>query len=196
MVRRRSQARRHESLSVEAVRRRRRARATLPTLLGWTVAASALVVLAFVVGRPGTEQGLLSATPSPTPPPAAIVYGTALDPASNEAINRTARFRPGDPFAYSVTLAQPPGTDTILVEVARLDGSDRTVVQEPSVQHILPEPKTFAFRVLTDDLITAWGSGTFEMRIFLGEGTSQPIATGTFELLAAPLDPSPGETPE
>jgi hypothetical protein len=194
MVRRRSHAQRYPATSATARRRRDRARATLPTVLGWTVAAATLLVLAFVVGRPGTEQSVLSSTPSATPGAIAIAFGTSLDPETNAATGQTARFRPGDPFAYSVTLPRAPGTDTILVEVTRVDGAERTVVQEPSVQHILPEPKTFAFQVRTDDLIAAWGTGAFEMRIFLEADPRRPIAAGTFELLAPPLEPSAAES--
>ena len=77
------------------------------------------------------------------------------------------------------------GTDTILVGVARLDAGVRTVVQEPSVQHILPEARTFAFPVQTDDLIAAWGTGDFEMRIFF-DAAEPPFAVGTFTLVETP----------
>jgi hypothetical protein len=156
------------------------------TLIGWSVAAVALVGLAFIVGRPGAEQGVLGATPTPTePPPLAIVFGTGLDPASNVAVNRTDRFRAGDPFAYSVTLPAASATDTILVQVLRDGPSGLAEVQPPSVQHILPEAATFAFQVRTDDLLAAWGDGSFEMRIFL-EADGKPLAVGRFTLLAAP----------
>ena len=181
MLRRPSRARRVQaSLRREAVSPRGRA------ILGWTAAAGVLVALAFIVGRPGSEQEVLSSTPSPTPtPPLPIVFGTALDPASGIAIGSTNRFRAGDSFAYSVTLDAPPGTDSILVEVDKLSVDARSVVQEPSVQHILPSAPTFAFQVQTEDLLRAWGDGTFEMRIFLAAG-GDPLAVGTFVLIASP----------
>ncbi|HEX2142338.1 MAG TPA: hypothetical protein VHK28_08735 [Candidatus Limnocylindria bacterium] len=154
--------------------------------MGWGAAALIMVAIAFIVGRPGGEQGLLSATPSATPtPPLPIVFGTGLDPATNQATGATDRFRNGDPFAYSVTLQAAPAVEEILVEVVRLDGQERTVVQEPSVQRILPEPRTFAFQVLAADLLAAWGAGEFEMRIWLRSGAT-PLATGRFTLLASP----------
>lgn len=164
---------------------RSRRRGPPPSLVGWAAAAGLMVAVAFMVGRPGQEQELLASTPPPTaPPPLEIVFGTALDPDTNVAIQRTNRFRAGDPFAYSVTLPTAPGTDQILVEVVRL-GEQRRVVQEPSVQRILPEPHTFAFQVRTDDLLAAWGAGEFEMRIYLNAEGS-PLAIGRFTLLPPP----------
>ncbi|HEX6139342.1 MAG TPA: hypothetical protein VF013_02615 [Candidatus Limnocylindria bacterium] len=154
-----------------------------PALLGWTVAGLALVVLAFMVGRPAQEQGVLAGSPSPTtPPPLAITFGSALDPETNVASADTTRFRPGDPFAYSVTMAAAPGTDTIWVEIIKhgLDGDG--VAQEASVQHILPDVATFAFQVRTDDLLAAWGAGDFEMRIYL-DPVGRPVAVGSFTLV-------------
>jgi hypothetical protein len=181
MTRRRSQAHRLQA----AVRRRAVAPRTR-TALSWAVAALLLVALAFIVGRPGAEGGILSGTPSPTAtPPLSIIFGSGLDPETNVAVNPTQRFRPGDPFAYSVTLAAAPGTDTILVEVARVVAGVRTVVQEPSVQGILPEARTFAFEVQTDDLLAAWGAGDYEMRIFIDPAESA-IAVGSFTLVDAP----------
>jgi hypothetical protein len=145
-----------------------------------------LVALAVIVGRPGAEGGVLGGTPTPSAtPPLSINFGTALDPTTNEAVEPTQRFRPGDPFAYSVTLAAAPGADTILVEVALLNAGVRTVVQEASPQGILPEARTFAFQVRTDDLIAAWGAGDFEMRIFF-DAAQPPFAVGTFTLVEAP----------
>jgi hypothetical protein len=181
MARRRSHAHR-----LQAALRSGRFTPQARTVLSWSAAILLLVALAFVVGRPSTESGILAGTPSPTvTPPLPIVFGLSLDPDTNVATERTNRFRSGDPFAYSVTLPTAPATDTILVEVARVVAGVRTVVQEPSVQKILPEAPTFAFRVLTDDLLAAWGPGDYEMRIFWA--TAQPaFAAGTFTLIATP----------
>lgn len=156
------------------------------TALSWAAAGVLLVALAFIVGRPAAEGGVLGGTPPPAgTPPLEIAFGNGLDPATNVAIDTTQRFRPGDPFAYSVTLAEAPTTDTILVEVARLAGDERTVVQEPSVQKILPEVPTFAFKVSTDDLLLAWGPGDYEMRIF-SDAAEPPFAVGRFTLVGPP----------
>ncbi len=156
------------------------------TLLGWLVAGGLLVALAFVVGRPAAEQGILGGTPSPSQPsPLPIRFGQALDPDTNRAIQRTRRYRNGDRFAYSVTLASPPGTTDIFVKITRLGEGRGTVVQPRSVQHILPNVRTFAFTVRADDLLAAWGAGSYEMRVFLRDG-DVPLAVGRFMLIAAP----------
>jgi hypothetical protein len=181
MATRRSQAQR-----LRAARRSARRSLQNSTLWGWLAAGALLVALAFVVGGPAAEQGVLGGTPSPSQAqPLPIHFGQALDPDTNRAIRRTRRFRSGDRFAYSVTLARPPGTADILVEIRRLQGGEAAVVQPRSVQHILPNVRTFAFSVKADDLIVAWGAGSYEMRIFVGNGEA-PLAVGRFMLIAPP----------
>lgn len=193
MATRRSQARRFQAAgrstrrSLRAARRSTQRSLQSSRLIGWLVAAALLVALAFVVGGPAAEQGLLGSQPSPTPPANAVLrirFGQALDPDTNRAVRRTRSYHPGQTFAYSVTLAQPPATSSIFVEVERLSGRPRTV-QEPSIQHITAGQRTFAFTVPADDLLAAWGAGRFEMRIYLGPD-EVPIAAGRFRLVAAP----------
>src|SRR6266540_2965966 len=89
--------------------------------LGWAAAAAAVAVVAFFVGRAGSEVGVPSPTPSASAAgPLSITFGTALDPASGEAVGSTERFRSGDEFAYSVRLAAAPGVENVLVEIIRL----------------------------------------------------------------------------
>jgi hypothetical protein len=181
MATRRSQAQRFQ-----AARRSARRSLQNSTLWGWLAAAILLVALAFVVGAPAAEHGVLGGTPSPSQPsPLPIRFGQALDPDTNRAINRTRRFRSGDRFAYSVTLPRAPGTADILVEISRLEDGGTVVVQPRSVQHILPKVRTFAFVVRADDLLAAWGAGSYEMRIFLGDG-DEALAIGRFTLIAPP----------
>ncbi|HYN63645.1 MAG TPA: hypothetical protein VES36_03495 [Candidatus Limnocylindrales bacterium] len=154
--------------------------------MGWLAAGALLVALAFVVGGPAAEQGVLGGTPSPgQPSPLPIRFGQGLDPDTNRAIHRTRRFRSGDRFAYSVTMASAPSTADILVEISRLQDGRAKVVQPKSVQHILPKVRTFAFAVRADDLLAAWGAGSYEMRIFIGDGDT-PLAVGRFMLIAPP----------
>jgi hypothetical protein len=158
------------------------------TWLGWAAAALSVGLVAFLVGRAGSEPGLPSPTPSPSAPsPLAITYGTALDPVSGEATQPSDRFRQGDPFTYSVRMPAPPGVDTILVEIIRLneDGSE-TVAQRPSEQKIVATSPVFAFEVLTTDLLQAWGPGTYAMRIYL-PGATDPFAAGRFTLVETPV---------
>jgi hypothetical protein len=158
------------------------------TWLGWAAAALGVGVVAFVIGRAGSEAGL----PSPDPSPSAvdllpITYGAALDPVSGEAIQPTDRFRDGDLFAYSVRMPAPPGVDTILVEIIRLnDDATETVAQTPSEQGIVATSTVFAFEVQASTLLDAWGPGTYAMRIYL-PGGSDPFAAGRFTLVETPV---------
>jgi hypothetical protein len=156
--------------------------------LGWGAAAVGVVLVAFLVGRAGSESGLPSPTPSPSVSgPLPIVFGTALDPASGEAIGLTERFRAGDAIAYSVRLPAAPGIGTILVEIARLQDSGEVVVQEPTEQGIVATSPVigFTFAVPTSDLLDAWGPGDYAMRIYL-PGAADPFAAGRFTLVETP----------
>lgn len=199
MATRRSQARRFQTArrstrrSLQTARRSTGRSLQNNPLVGWLVAGALLVVLAFIVGGPAAEQGLLGNRSSPTASPAAglpIRFGSALAPRSNRAVRPVGAYYPGQEFAYSVTLREPPTTSTIFVEVRRISGQPR-VVQERSIQHITAGRRTFAFTVPTDDLLAAWGAGRFEMQIFLGQ-ESVPVATGRFRLVAAAsAEPTP-----
>lgn len=159
------------------------------TWLGWAAAALGVGVVAFVVGRAGSDAELPPTSPSPSAAgPLAIVYGTALDPVTGEAVQATDRFRDGDPFAYSVRMPAALGVDHILVEIVRLnaDGT-KTVAQRPSEQGILAGSPVFAFEVRTTDLLLAWGPGTYAMRVYL-PGASDPLATGRFTLVETPAE--------
>lgn len=157
------------------------------TWLGWAAAALSVGLVAFLVGRAGSEPGLPSPTPSPSVSPLPIAYGTALDPVSGEATPPTDHFREGDPFTYSVRMPTAPGVDTILVEIIRLneDGSE-TVAQRPSEQKIVATSPVFAFEVRTTDLLQAWGPGAYAMRIYLN-GAADPFAAGRFTLVETPV---------
>jgi hypothetical protein len=154
-------------------------------LLGWVAAAALVAVIAFIVGLPGKDAGTLQPTASPSGARALpIVFGTALDPASGEAIQATDRFAAGDLFAYSVRLAAPIGRDAVQVEVLRVDGDVLTVVQPPATQAVSAESRLIAFSVPADALLTAFGEGKFLMRIYTAAG-QQPVAEGGFQLIGA-----------
>jgi hypothetical protein len=157
------------------------------TWLGWAAAAVGLVLVAFFVGRAGSEVGVPTPTPSPSAAPLTVTFGTALDPVSGEAINPTERFRAGDTIAYSVRLPTAPGVDSILVEILRLDAPNGTVVQRPSTQGIVATSSViaFTFTAPTSDLLSSWGPGAYEMWISL-PGASDPFATGRFTLVETP----------
>jgi hypothetical protein len=155
--------------------------------LGWVAAVVGLVAVAFFIGRAGSEMGVLSSTATPSPPsPRAITFGTALDPVSGEATGATERFRAGDVVAYSLRLAAPPGVDHVLVEVIRLVGDTEEVAQAPSEQKIKPNSAVMGWSVDATIWLTAWGPGTYAMRIYLPE-RPDPIATGGFTLVETPV---------
>jgi hypothetical protein len=192
MATRRSQARRYQAAarstrrSLRAARRSSRRSLQTNPLVGWLVAGGLLVALAFVVGGPAAEQGLLGDRSSPRPSasaPIAIRFGLALDPDTNRAVQRVRRFAAGQTFAYSVTLPEAPTTSTIFVEVQRISGQTPRIVQERTQQQITAGRRTVSLILRTDDLLAAWGAGRFEMRIFVGQDPA-PVATGRFRLVA------------
>lgn len=156
------------------------------TWLGWLAAAAGVAVVAFLVGRAGSEVGIATPTPSPSAAPLSIRFGMALDQVTGEAIQPTDRFRAGDQFAYSVRLAAAPGTDTILVQIIRLEGQTETVAQVPSKQGIVATSPLIAFKVPASRLLDAWGAGSYAMRMFLA-GATRPFATGSFTLIETPV---------
>ena len=156
------------------------------TWLGWAAAAAGVAVVAFFVGRAGSELGIVAPTPSPTPAPLSISFGTALNAVSGQAIQATNRFRAGDEFAYSVRLPAAPGVSKILVEIVRLEGSTQTVAQRPSNQGIVATSRVIAFRVQAAVLLKAWGPGNYSMRMYL-PGAKTPFATGSFTLVETPV---------
>jgi hypothetical protein len=156
------------------------------TWLGWAAAAAGVAVVAFFVGRAGSEVGIASPTASPSAVPLTVTFGTAVDSVSGEAIQPTSRFRAGDQFAYSVQLAAAPGVANILVEIIRLEGGTETVVQVPSKQGIVATSPVIAFAVRATDLLHAWGPGSYAMRMYL-PGASAPFATGRFTLVETPV---------
>jgi len=145
-----------------------------------------VAVVAFLVGRAGSEVGIASPTASPSAAPLSVVFGTALDQVTGEAIQPTVRFRAGEQFAYSVRLATAPGTDMILVEIIRLEGQTETVVQAPSKQGIVATSPVIAFKVPASRLLDAWGAGSYAMRMFL-PGATRAFATGSFTLVETPV---------
>jgi hypothetical protein len=159
----------------------------MSTWLGWAATAAGLAVVAFFVGRAGSEVGVASPTPSPSPTAPTISFGTALDAVSGQATALTDRFRAGDPIAYSVHLAAGPGVDHILVEIIRVDANGQTVVQPQSRQGVVATSRTiaFTFAAPTSDLLTAWGPGNYVMRMYLPNAAT-PFATGAFTLVETP----------
>jgi hypothetical protein len=168
-------------------RRRGRPAADRRRWLGWVAAAVVIGAIAFVIGRAGLDAGVPFGNPSGSPsPPLAIRFGLGLDPVTGAVANPTTRFRIGDRVAWSVRLTRAVGTDAILVEVIRLDGTARTTVQPPTSRAVHPEATLIAFRDRASQLLAEWGPGNFEMRIYAAPG-APPIAIGRFTLVETPV---------
>ena len=151
--------------------------------VGWTGAILVVGVVAFIVGRPGQDAGVLGATPQASVRgPLPVAFGTAIDRVSGEAAKRTTSFRRGEPFAYSVRLTRPVGTTYVYVAVLRDSGGTLTQLQAPTRQKTLPDRAVVAYIVTVDGLIEAFGSGSFLLRISL-DPASRPVAEGRFTIL-------------
>ena len=163
--------------------------------IGWVAAVVLIAGIALVVRVLGGNGDGTAVDPESTPSasagPAAIAFGTALDPATGmvAADAATSTFVAGQTFAYSLDpAASLPAA--IYVEVVRTAGGPEEVVQPAAPdgeQAIAGGSTTIAFDVGVDALFSVFGAGTYEMTIYL-DPTEPPIGAGTFTLSA-------GETP-
>ena len=110
-----------------------------------------------------------ASTPSPTPAlPGTIAFGRELD--ANRVVSDPVRtFTPPDSFAYSVTMPQAFGTDTIENEIAKLGGgAGENIVLPRQGVPVDPASSSLGFVVGTaGDFLSAWGPGRFEWRVYL-----------------------------
>jgi hypothetical protein len=165
-------------------------------IAGWlaVIALIALVALAvrLLGGNADGTAPLPSASGTPGGP-APIAFGTELDPATAQVTDasRTDRFVAGDTFAYSVA-ADPERPDVVYVEVVRIvEGSEESVqTAAEGEQTVPPDRPAIAFTVPADALFSAFGPGTYRMRI-LADPDGTALAEGTFELYAATPSASP-----
>lgn len=122
---------------------------------------------------------------------AAITFGTARDPATNEvaADARTDQFSESDAFVYSVPVA---GTvpEAVYVEVRLAGDLSAAPVQDP----VRPQPVTttnaISFSVTAAALLADFGAGQFRMLIY-ADPAAEPIAEGTFTLIEPDASPTP-----
>jgi hypothetical protein len=163
-------------------------------IAGWLAAIAVFLVIAIVVQFLGGDGDGSPVVPSPSASeggatPAAIAFGTSLDPTSGEVPEaaRASRFATGDTFAYSV----PAGgvvPSTIYVGVERVGGGATGVVQEAATEGMQPVPAgrpAIGFTVPAANLLGAFGPGEYVMRIHL-DPAADPIAQGTFVLVGEP----------
>ena len=126
----------------------------------------------------------MAPVPTATPGlPGTVVFGTTLD-ANKQVIDPTETFTPGMTFAHSIVYNAPFGAATLGEQVLRVndDGTDgETIVDAPQNQLSVDPAASSAGFVATDaaNFVRDWGTGLYEMRIFIGETL---IARGQFRL--------------
>ena len=163
-------------------------------IAGWLAAIALILVIAIVVRFLGGDGDGSPVVPSPSASPtgaapAAIAFGTSLDPTSGEVPEgaRVNRFAAGDTFAYSV----PAGGDVpsnVYVGVERVGGGVAGVVQDAASEGIQPVPAgrpAIGFTVPAANLLEVFGPGEYVMRIHL-DPAADPIAEGSFVLVGEP----------
>jgi hypothetical protein len=164
-------------------------------IAGWVAAALLIGGIALAFRLLGGNGDGTEVDPTPSGSAGAsmqtVTFGTALDPATGEvaADARTERFAEGDTFAYSMA---PFGTmpDAVYVEVRRTDGQEPVVAQEPVDPQTLQNPNVIAFTVEAQFLFADFGPGEYLMLIY-ADPAGDPIAEGSFELVAPPESPTP-----
>ena len=161
---------------------------------GWVAAVLLIIGIAAVVRFLGGNGDGTAVEPSPSGTSATsaqpITFGTALDTASGEVAEdaRRDRFADGDTFVYSVPPAAtvPPA---VYVEVLTADAESAEPLQAPVDAQALPNPEVIAFSVPAADILAVFGAGQYLMRIY-ADPADDPIAEGTFELIAATVSAS------
>jgi hypothetical protein len=163
-------------------------------IAGWLVAIALILVIAIVVRFLGGDGDGSPVVPSPSASvggasPAAIAFGTSLDPTSGEVPEtaRVTRFADGDTFAYSVP-AEGEVPSTVYVEVERVGGGAAGIVQErdpDGVQQVPAGRPAIGFSVPAARLLAVFGPGEYVMRIHL-DPAADPIAQGSFVLVGEP----------
>ena len=137
------------------------------------------------VSAAASVSATAAATASPTAPPIGTVsFGTGLNSALTDVTSPTTAFSAGMGFAHIIRLPTPFGVSTIQEEVVRRDASGKETVVQPRTSSPLgvnPSKKTAAFRVRdAGTLVTAWGTGTFFLRVY--RGGFELLAEGRFTL--------------
>lgn len=129
-----------------------------------------------------TTSAAPSATPEPTPSPTpglpgTIVFGSQLD-ANRNVTEPIDTFTPSLAFAYSVTMPEPFGVNTIENEIVKLNDEGGNVVLPKQEVPVDPNLATYGYVIGTaGDFLGAWGPGEFEWRVYI---SGELAARGTF----------------
>jgi hypothetical protein len=157
-------------------------------IAGWIAVIALIAIIALAVRLLGGNADGAALLPSPSASPGGtlpIVFGTELDPATAQVTeaSRTDRFIAGDTFAYSVA-PEADRPEVVYVEVVRTGGDGEAPVQSAAEgeQAVPPDRPAIAFTVPADNLFSAFGPGSYRMRIYADAGADTALAEGSFEL--------------
>ena len=149
---------------------------------GWTI-VTGVGLLLILIGLASVVAGLPSEpTPTPSSAPLPITFGFDLDPDTYLVTQPSARFKPTDPFAYSVNPPAHPGVPQVYIAVIQYRAGLEVVLQQPTPERLLPAPVSFGYKTTTADLIELFGYGRFTMRIYL-DPAGPVYAQGRFEVV-------------
>lgn len=124
----------------------------------------------------------LAPTTKPTPQlPGTLTLGTSRNRQTCAISGATDTFGPGTIFAHSISLDEAFGVNRLGEEIARVAGGKETIVQSrQDGQNAAPtRAKIVCYAVSSNNLINAWGAGSYVMRVYRGD---EEIAEGTFAL--------------
>ena len=166
-------------------------------IAGWVAAILLIGGVALAFRLLGGNGDGTAVAPSPSgsglKTGAEIAFGTALDPATGKVAEdaRTERFAAGDLFSYS---AVPPDSvpPEVYVEVIRVGNGEPA--QAPVNAQTVTGDEAIAFSVQAAALLEAFGPGQYTMLIY-ADPDDDPIAEGSFELVAAEASPSTAPSP-
>lgn len=141
---------------------------------------------ASIVVRPSASTPVATPTPAPTPKPTPalpgkLLLGTGRNRQTCEIAGKTDTFPPGSVFAHSISLDEPFAVNALGEEISRVaDGKEKVVQSRQEGQNaVSSKAKIVCYAVSTDNLIKAWGAGTYLMRIYRGD---EKIAEAAFKL--------------
>lgn len=122
-------------------------------------------------------------TPTPTPAlPGTVTFGTERNKKTCEIGGKTDTFAPGTTFAHAIALKEAFGVSSVIEEISRVaDDGKETVVQskKDGETAVSSKQKVTCYAVSANNLIRAWGAGSYVMRVFRGD---EKIAEGRFKL--------------
>ncbi|HET8587807.1 MAG TPA: zinc ribbon domain-containing protein [Candidatus Limnocylindria bacterium] len=132
-------------------------------------------------------QPVASEPPAPTPTatPAlagTLTFGTERNKKTCEIGGQTDTFAPGTTFAHAIGMPEAFGVSSVIEEIAQVgaDGKEKVVQSKKDGEtQVSSKQKVSCYAVSANNLIRAWGPGSYVMRVFRGE---EKIAEGRFKL--------------